>query len=177
MITYSEIKEVFGDIKNDKAMLYILRIFTGTVTLALIFSVIIFIHHAAKDKPAKLLFGLAEINTVKSDTVYKLIQSKKDTVTIYKESIKYIPLNTLTTTKIKSKKVDSIVKNESSVNGNNNHVVTGDGNLVGVNGDIVNGIKQRHINDAILSYILISIPNKDSKINFLLSGGKEGLNY
>jgi hypothetical protein len=48
---------------------------------------------------------------------------------------------------------------------------------VGVNGDVVNGIKQRHLTTSEYYKIYNKIPSLDSKITFLLSGGKEGLNY
>lgn len=74
-------------------------------------------------------------------------------------------------------KKDSTPKNQTNSSGSNAHIITGNGNLVGVNGDIVNGIKQRHLNNATLTYILQSLPDKNAEIQFLWAGGKEGLNY
>ncbi len=160
MGTYSEIKEIYNDIKNDKIMLYIFRILSGLITFAVAFSIFIFIHHAVKEKPAKLLFGLAEINTVKIDTIYKIIPLKKDTITLYKKSIKYLPkANFGYENRIKNlvKKTDTISKNQTSSSGSNAHIINGNGNSVGVNGDVNNGIKQRHFNDAEMLNIQITL--------------------
>jgi len=177
-VTYPELKEIYSDIKQDKFMIYVFRGIATLIGICFLFAVCVFIHHAVKDKPARLLFGLAEINIVKTDTVYKLVQQKKDTV--FKETIKYMPVGApkkLSTPLTTIKRIDTIPKNQTNSSGNNAHVINGNGNSVVVNGDIVNGIKQRHLNDAILSYILLSLPNKNENIDFLFAGGKEGLVY
>lgn len=69
------------------------------------------------------------------------------------------------------------VNNGSIGNGNNNHIVSGNGNKVDVNGDVINGIKQRHLTTAEYYKIYSKIPSLDSKIEILFSGGKEGINY
>lgn len=61
-------------------------------------------------------------------------------------------------------------------NGNDNHVISGNGNNVGVNGDVVNGLKQRHLTENEYDMISLQIPF-DSKIMILVSGGKEAWNY
>jgi hypothetical protein len=63
----------------------------------------------------------------------------------------------------------------NNYNGKNIHVING--NNYGVNGDIINGIKQRHLENNVVKYLLTQLPNKDEEIVFLFSGGKEGLNY
>lgn len=87
-MTYQELKEIYKDIQKDRYMIYILRGIASLICIVLLLAIIIFIEHAVVGKPAKLLFGLAEINTVKTDTFYKIVQQKKDTV--YKETIKYL---------------------------------------------------------------------------------------
>ena len=177
-VTYTELKEIYHDIKQDKFMIYIFRGVATLVGISFLFAVCVFIHHAVKDKPARLFFGLAEINTAKTDTVYKLVQQKKDTV--FKETVKYMPvasINKTSTPLIAIKRTDTVPRNQTNSSGTNAHVINGNGNSVVVNGDVVNGIKQRHLNDAVLSYILINLPDKNENIDFLFAGGKEGLIY
>jgi hypothetical protein len=144
-MNYQDIKEFYNDIKTDKTMLYIFRIAAGTIAFSLLAAVVIFIHHAVKDKPAKLFFGLAEINTLKTDTVYKLVQTPKDTV--YKETIKYV---SGFKKEVKSAtKLDTSSKNSIYSSGANAHNIAGTGNKVDVNGDQYLGIKQRHLDSQV----------------------------
>lgn len=173
---YSEVKDIYKDVKKDKVLLLILRIFFGLVVLVSIIAIGIFIHHAVKDKPAKLFFGLAEINTVRTDTVYKLVQQKKDTITIIKEKGNdSYSSNNLNRQVARSS--DTVVNIKTDVKGNKNHSINGNNINVGVNGDVINGIKQRHLTNAFFNEIISKIPSKDTNIKFYLSGGKEGLNY
>ena len=176
-MNYSELKEIYKDLQTDKFMIYVFRVIITTIAVAVVLAVVIFIDLAAKGKPAKLFFGLAEINTVKTDTFYKLVPQKKDTV--FKETIKYTPIiiNKKPTETSKIVKTDTTPKNQTSSSGSNAHIINGNGNAVAVNGDIVNGIKQRHLTDALLTYLLTSLPDKNANISFLFSGGKEGLIY
>ena len=75
------------------------------------------------------------------------------------------------------KSLDTTVNNKTDIKGNNNHTISGNNNNVGVNGDVINGIKQRHLTEPLLNEILSRIPKKDTKIIFFLSGGKEGYNF
>jgi hypothetical protein len=157
-------------------MIYVFRSVITLIAIVFLLAIIIFIHHAVKGKPAKLLFGLAEINTLKTDTIYKLTQQKKDTV--YQETVRYISNGYVKNTMSeKPLKKDSVSKNQTNSSGPNAHIINGNGNQVGINGDQYNGIKQRHLNEAVLSYLLVSLPDKHAEIQFLFAGGKEGLNY
>jgi hypothetical protein len=176
-VTYSELKEIYKDLQTDKYMIHVFRAIITMIAVVIFLAIGIFILHAVKDKPAKLFFGLAEINTVKTDTFYKLVPQKKDT--IIKETIKYIPFATNQKkfeTSIPIKK-DTIPKNQTTSSGSNAHIINGNGNNVGVNGDLINGIKQRHLTDAVMLYLLTNLPDKNANIDFLFAGGKEGTIY
>ena len=88
-MAYSDLKDAYNDVKKDKILSIIIRLFFGLILFASIVAIIIFIHHSIKDKPAKLFFGLIEINTVKTDTVIKLVEKKVDTITTIKENSNY----------------------------------------------------------------------------------------
>lgn len=77
---------------------------------------------------------------------------------------------------------DSMPKIQASttVEGNNNHIVSGTGNNVGVNGDIniAKYIQQRHLTRQTLEYILSNIPDTATNVVFNLPmSDKEALNY
>src|ERR1700744_5047715 len=55
--------------------------------------------------------------------------------------------------KVDTSKSKSTQDNSITVQGNDNHVVGGSNNHVGVNGDVYTGIKQRHVNEAVLTYL------------------------
>ncbi|MDG3582061.1 hypothetical protein [Galbibacter pacificus] len=49
---------------------------------------------------------------------------------------------------------------------NNSHIISGNNNQVGVNGDVNYGIQQRHLDKKLLQEILNKLPNHNAKIRF-----------
>ncbi len=146
------------------------------VIIAVIISIVVFMINWTNDRPAKLLFGLAEVNTNVKDTVYKEVpkvvtikpETKTDIVTISRPE-KPIKSNI--------RKDTSTVKNNTTISGGKNHIVTGNNNNVGVNGDQYLGIKQRNISPQIIQYLLSKLPKKDESITFLFAGDKETMTF
>ena len=64
----------------------------------------------------------------------------------------------------------------NNYNNKSSHIVKG--NNYGINGNVINGIQQRKLTKEVLDNIVSNLPtDKNSAIVFLISGGKEGMNY
>jgi hypothetical protein len=80
----------------------------------------------------------------------------------------------------KSEASKPMIKEDNSikVDGNDNHVVGGTGNSVGVNGDMYLGVKQRHLSKSELQNILSKLDNKEQGIKFyLINPDRESQNF
>jgi hypothetical protein len=75
MPSYSDIKELYNDIKTDKVMKIIARIFFGCAVLAFLVTFILFLIDGGNGKHVKYIYGLFERNIPKGypDTVYRNI--------------------------------------------------------------------------------------------------------
>lgn len=84
MLSYRDIKEIWNDIKNDKMMKMIARIFSVCVFIAFIITFIIFLSDGSKGKHSKYFFGLWERNIPKGypDTI-EVNMPVHDTIYIY----------------------------------------------------------------------------------------------
>jgi len=110
-------------------------------------------------------------------TVSKLIAISPVIVTIKLAEIPKTKKNLSTSTQQTPVKPVSVPDGPISTDTKESHVVNGNGNTVGVNGNINYGVRQRHLTDAVLTYILLSLPDKSAEITLLWAGGKEGEVY
>ncbi len=134
---------------------------------------LIVLYKAATGEPVKI-FGF-EVNNrgiiPKTDTLKNkyIVPSKKDTLKVYVKTpiIKQVKVFSH---KTKLQKGDTIFKNQTTISGGTNiHSITGNGNHDILNGDQYNGIKQRHIGDALKTYLKITIPQKSTFIEMFYS--------
>jgi hypothetical protein len=129
------------------------------------------------------------LTTLKSITIYTSNEAKKP---IYIDSSKFSKPNPVTSPlkqrvdtpnnkpDIKHRRHNSTipktdtskkivqVDNSVTVKGDNNHIVGGTGNSVGVNGDVYTGVKQRSLTDPELQNILSYLDSKEQGIKFYL---------
>lgn len=121
-------------------------------------------------KPTVIHDTIRVNNDIPHHTIPK---EKKLGVVSQKTKTVYIPLSEKN--KTNSKIGDTTPKNQTLYSGNNGHIINGNNNNVGVNGDQYNtGITQRTLQDAEKLNIITQIPDKKINILVLADGGKEG---
>ncbi|GAA4327460.1 hypothetical protein GCM10023149_30860 [Mucilaginibacter gynuensis] len=168
--------EFFGALVGDRTFRRILRMSLIVLIVVFIMASGFFFYRAYKGYPAKFLFGLIELGDTKADTVYRHIVGKKDTVF---EKV-FVDAKTQKTYRRNSNpniKNDSVPRNHTTSSGSNAHIVNGNGNSVGVNGDVINGIKQRHLNNEVAQYLINTLPNKTEPMQMLFAYDKETMTY
>ena len=107
------------------------------------------------------------------------IVSKKSKPLILNQKTKvvYVPVKENSKSKQGSKLPDTNVKNQTISSGSNAHIINGNGNSVGVNGDQYTGIKPRQVDDATILYLIAKIPSKQTRLDFSVAGDTESHNY
>lgn len=127
---------------------------------------------------------LTVIHDTTTKTVYKTVpETKKEKINKtlildHKTKIGYAPINSSKT--LSSKALDTSVKTQTNLLGKyeiNTNSGTNNGNIGGSNNTVNNGIQQREVNDAVISYITTSIPNKNTRISITCSNDKESRNF
>jgi hypothetical protein len=193
MISYDDVKKIYEHIKKDKIMMWVFRILLIAATLTFIIATTLALKDGSNGKHVKLLWGLLERNIPKEhpDTIRSFIPQKIDTIIVYKERIVTSPSYTqskrlpIVTPAIKKDNLEgdnnAVGRDNSGVQGgknNKSHIISGNDNKVGVNGDIINGIKQRHLTKELFNEITSHIPNKSTHIVLYGSASnKETYNY
>lgn len=116
-------------------------------------------------------------NKIKKSVLFAPVKTKLDTpynkpfVTRRKRYNPVIP-------KVDTSKNSNKVDNSVTVKGDDNHIVGGSGNSVGVNGDQYNGVNQRQLNKAYKKIILDVIPdNKKDTIIIRFNTDKESRTF
>lgn len=179
---YSVIK-VFHDIIIHKAWKDIRNSHEFKILIISIISTIIILFPWSKvhygNSESKIVYvDSSKLKKVKKEDIKPII-AKNETVFIKQEAPRYFKGSPKKITGIPKKVLIPPVNGVIST-GSNAHNVAGTGNHVDVNGDQYNGIKQRHLTDAILLSILTQLSkDKSIRINFTFTaaGDKELLDY
>lgn len=91
MSIYSDVKEIYNDIKKDKIMIWIFRIALAILLIVFAISSISFCSGWVSGKHEKMFGGILEVNPPETITKYDTIKEtvyKKDTVYIHDKSAK-----------------------------------------------------------------------------------------
>lgn len=175
---FSEIRGFYKEFKH-LAIFRVAFYFAGSlIVIVVIYSTIKFFIDSHDGKHVKLFYGLLENNIPQQpDTIVKIITSKPEPVQQPQQEKDKLIVSPISKSRPSKPKPDALIENQVIISGKDNHLVSGNGNIVGINGDIINGIKQRHLTYELLVEIEKKIPDKSSNIKIWTSGGKEGYNF